>query len=68
LKCGITGPIKEFLASNEKTDEVNKLIRQFQVQKSINGVPHFIFNEKYHLSGAQDSETFVELFEELTSK
>jgi len=34
----------------------------------INGVPTFITNGKYRITGAQSEETFVELFEKISKK
>jgi len=33
--------------------------------KGVTGVPFFIINDKYSLSGAQESDTFAKLFEKL---
>lgn len=33
--------------------------------RGINGVPHFIINGKYHLSGAQEPSTFQQIFAKL---
>lgn len=38
------------------------------VRGSINGVPHFIVDGKYEISGAQEAETFQELFQKICSK
>ncbi|KAI9005716.1 thioredoxin-like protein [Hyaloraphidium curvatum] len=37
-------------------------------RRGVNGVPFFIFNKKYSVSGAQDSELFAELIEEVSEK
>jgi predicted DsbA family dithiol-disulfide isomerase len=31
----------------------------------VTGVPHFVINARYHLSGAQDTATFVEVLSQL---
>ena len=31
----------------------------------VTGVPHFVINGRYHLSGAQDTSTFVEVLSQL---
>ena len=36
-----------------------------QVSGRINGVPHFIINGQYQLSGAQDPSTFVQIFDKV---
>ena len=33
--------------------------------KGVTGVPFFIIDDKYTLSGAQDSDTFLKVFEKL---
>ena len=33
--------------------------------KGVTGVPHFIIDDKYTLSGAQESDTFVNIFDKL---
>jgi predicted DsbA family dithiol-disulfide isomerase len=35
-------------------------------QLDISGVPTFIINDKYRITGAQEEETFVELFEQVS--
>ena len=39
-----------------------KAIAQAQ---GVTGVPFFIINDKYQLSGAQEPDTFAKIFEEL---
>ena len=31
----------------------------------VTGVPHFVINRRYHLSGAQEASTFVEVLSQL---
>lgn len=31
----------------------------------VNGVPHFIINGQYHLSGAQDPDTFAQVLRQV---
>ncbi len=53
-----------FLKSDELTAEV-KLEEQLNHQRSISGVPFYIINNKYGVSGAQPTEVFVNAFTEI---
>ena len=33
--------------------------------RGVTGVPHFVINGKFHLSGAQESETLRQIFDKL---
>jgi predicted DsbA family dithiol-disulfide isomerase len=55
---------KTFLESNEGADEV-KQMEQVNYQRGISGVPFYIINNKYGVSGAQPSDTFVEILSNL---
>jgi len=68
VNCGISDPIKDFLNSDQLKNEVLQLIHKYQYQRSISGVPHFIINDNFQLSGAQEKEVFLDLFEEITSR
>ena len=46
------------LESNDLTDSVNADIEQAQ-QLGINGVPFFVLDNKYAISGAQPAEVFL---------
>ncbi len=39
--------------------QVREELREYAA--GVTGVPHFIINGKYHLSGAQDPETFAQV-------
>lgn len=55
---------RHFLQSDEGAAEV----RQSQAtanQLGISGVPFFIFNHQYAVSGAQPAELFLEIFDKL---
>ncbi|KAI8810425.1 thioredoxin-like protein, partial [Cladochytrium replicatum] len=54
----------EFLKTDDGLAEVKNEIKNAQRQ-NIHGVPNFIINKKYQLSGAQEPETFVEVFSQL---
>jgi predicted DsbA family dithiol-disulfide isomerase len=49
--------IKKVLASNEYADKVEQDIYEAQ-QIGVRGVPYFVLNDRYAVSGAQASETF----------
>jgi predicted DsbA family dithiol-disulfide isomerase len=51
--------VREVLASNRFEDEVRRDI-DFAQRIGINGVPLFVFDRKYAVSGAQDTEIFLE--------
>jgi predicted DsbA family dithiol-disulfide isomerase len=62
LAVGIGLPadeVKDVLASGRYADEVRRDIDE-AMQMGINGVPFFVFNGKYAVSGAQDSEVFLD--------
>ena len=52
--------VSQALATNEFANEVDADIYEAQ-QIGVRGVPFFVFNRKYAVSGAQASETFVEV-------
>ncbi len=51
--------VREVLQSNRYADEVRKDIYE-STQIGVSGVPFFLFNEKYAVSGAQDSKVFLQ--------
>lgn len=55
--------VENLLNSDEGAAEVEGMERQLQ-QLGITGVPFYIIDNKYGLSGAQPSEVFVKAFEE----
>lgn len=54
-----------WLRSDELEDEVKSDVTTWQKKHRVNGVPHFVLNGKHGLSGAQEAETFVDLFKQL---
>lgn len=54
--------VKETLASGAFTKDVNADINEAQAL-GIRGVPFFVFDRKYAVSGAQASETFLEVLD-----
>ena len=79
-KAGVTNvdELKRYLTNNEGVDIVKQQINEGRQKYRISGVPYFIVSSTssspdkkqrpYGLSGAQGSETFLELFEELSEK
>ncbi len=51
--------VKAFLETEEQTDEVQKDIQEAQAI-GVSGVPFFVLDRKYGVSGAQPVEAFVE--------
>ena len=43
--------------------QVRQELRQHTA--GVTGVPHFVINGRYHLSGAQETSTFVEVLSQL---
>lgn len=52
--------LRAALASGEHADAVRQDLAQAQ-QYGISGVPFFVFNNKYGVSGAQESDTFAQV-------
>lgn len=59
--------VREVLASNRYADEVRADERRAQAY-GITGVPFFVFDEKYGVSGAQDAETLLEVLQKVWSE
>ncbi len=59
--------VKEFLETDELTAEV-KMEEQINFQRGISGVPFYIINNKYGVSGAQPTEGFVQALTEIGSE
>ncbi len=56
--------VKALLESNDGLAEV-ALAEQMNHQRGISGVPFYIINNKYGVSGAQPSETFIKVLTEI---
>jgi predicted DsbA family dithiol-disulfide isomerase len=59
--------VKLFLESDELAAEV-KLEEQLNYKRGISGVPFYIINNKYGVSGAQPTEAFVQALTEIGSE
>jgi predicted DsbA family dithiol-disulfide isomerase len=51
------GEVKDVLSTNTYADAVRQDIYEAS-QVGVSGVPFFVFNNKYAVSGAQDSRSF----------
>ena len=58
---------QQMLDSNAFADEVNRDIYEAQ-QFGIRGVPFFLFNGKYAVSGAQESNVFLQALTQVAAK
>ena len=56
--------VESFLQSDEFEAEV-KMEEQLNFKRGISGVPFYIINDKYGVSGAQPVEVFAQVFEEM---
>lgn len=53
--------------SDVATDEVKEEMNYYR-QLGVSGVPYFIFNNKYAVSGAQPTEVFMEILEKVSKE
>ena len=58
------GTVESFLKGEDLIAEV-KLEEQTNHQRGISGVPFYIINNKYGVSGAQPTEAFMQVFVEI---
>lgn len=67
-EAGLDGDeIRDYLQSDEDIERINaedKLAREMGIQ----GVPCFVVNQKYAISGAQDPAVFLQLFERIAEE
>ncbi len=68
IKNGIPSErLDAFFNSDEGSNEV-KETEEYYRSLGISGVPAFIINDRYSISGAQATETFVSAFQQIASK
>lgn len=58
---------KEIIHSDVASDEVKEQMHYYR-QLGVSGVPFFIFNQKYAVSGAQPTEVFMEVIEKVSQE
>ena len=56
--------VKQMLESDEYAEDVKNDIQEAQ-QVGVGGVPYFLINDKYSISGAQESNTFLNALNEI---
>lgn len=67
-KAGVEeAEVQKLLESDEMGDVVDREVAQAQM-RFISGVPHFVIQNKYEVGGAQEPDTFVEIFEDLAAE
>jgi len=68
--AGLDSKTTESLLNDESVgrDAVKRELTEFRTKWNCSGVPLFIVNGQYPLSGAQPPEAFVEIFESLVKK
>jgi len=59
--------VLQFLKSEEGMQQVKDEISQ-SLNKGIGGVPHFIINNKFDISGGQGTKVWLEKFEEISKE
>lgn len=62
-----TAEVRKILNSDLGTSEVDQLLYQNRLM-GISGVPYYIINDKYAISGAQPTELFLEALPEIALK
>ncbi|CDP02343.1 unnamed protein product [Coffea canephora] len=60
-KVGVEGAAEFLEDPNKGLKEVNEELHQFSA--NISGVPHYVINGKYQLSGGQPPESFLRAFQ-----
>ncbi|EKG22410.1 hypothetical protein MPH_00144 [Macrophomina phaseolina MS6] len=58
------GEVKAWLEGGKGGKEVDREVQEAQA-RFVSGVPHFTINGKWEIGGAEDAESFLEVFEEV---
>ncbi|KAJ1814370.1 hypothetical protein LPJ56_003057 [Coemansia sp. RSA 2599] len=58
---------RKYLESDDGVDSVKQKIKNSQ-RLGITGVPFYIINDRYGISGAETPETFIQVFEKIFAK
>lgn len=64
-EAGLDGHTVENMLDSDEGTYVIAVAREMSKQYGVDGVPFFIINHKFALSGAQESEIFVEAFQQV---
>jgi len=56
--------IEPYLLSKEGETEIKTLVNK-AYQEQITGVPHFLIEDQYEVSGGEKPETFLQIFKRL---
>lgn len=68
LELGLQPPDVEEVLKSQKYSEQVRADEQEAAQHGISGVPFFVINRQYALSGAQPVESFLEVLKEVAGK
>ena len=64
-KAGLDeGQVKAWLASDAGGKEVDREVKAAQT-RGVSGVPNFVLQDRYEIPGAQDPDSFVNIFERI---
>jgi predicted DsbA family dithiol-disulfide isomerase len=58
--------VRQDLAAGKDEDRVQQLIQE-SAARGVSGVPFFIINSRYGLSGAQPADAFLAAFEQIVA-
>ena len=58
--------MQSIIQNKELGKAIQQKIAQYQ-ERGVSGVPFFIINNKYGISGAQPSEVFLDAFKQITT-
>jgi predicted DsbA family dithiol-disulfide isomerase len=59
--------VEALLKSDQCGELVDEEVEEAQMRR-ISGVPHFVVEGRYEVGGAQEADTFVEIFEEVAKR
>jgi predicted DsbA family dithiol-disulfide isomerase len=59
--------VKKLLETDQCGELVDEEVEEAQMRR-IQGVPHFVVENRYEVGGAQEANTFVEIFEEVAKR
>ncbi|KAJ3193816.1 hypothetical protein HK101_004031 [Irineochytrium annulatum] len=56
--------VRRFLASDEGVEGVSSALQEAHGE-GVTGVPFFVINDRFRVSGAQESESFLQIFQKI---